>query len=827
MPAPKGKKRDTTHAPREKKLRTTKGRAAKRPRRVVLLDAHAIIHRAYHALPAFTTPSGEPAGALYGLAAMLLSLIEELKPDYLIAAYDLPEKTFRHEAYDAYKAGRKETEEALAAQLARSRALFEAFGIPVCAHPGFEADDVLGTLAASLKRRRNMEVIIASGDMDTLQLVDGRKVMVYTLRKGMRDTVLYDEAAVCARFGFPPALLPDYKGLRGDPSDNIIGVPGIGEKTAAALVQAFGTLEKMYAVLRRKGGEEAFLRKGFKPRVVRLLREHEEEARFSKELAAIRTRVPLACPLPKHPWHKALDRSAARALLREWGFRSLVARFDARFPAEEGTARDTAAPGGVSAPPREEAADPVMLEEAKVALWLLDSARTHPSLEDILSHTGAKDLAAAHRALMEELSREGLWDVFATMEKPLIPILRRMEARGVLLDRAYLAEVSRAYRKELEALERTIHTMAGVAFNINSPRQLGEVLFDTLALSPKGVKKTATGQRSTQESELEKLRAAHPVVPLILEYRELQKLLSTYLEPLPSMADSAGRLHTRFSQTGTATGRLSSQHPNLQNLPIKTARGRAIRRAIIAPKGFSLMSFDYSQIELRIAALLSGDEALCAAFVRGEDVHAAVAAAMFGVAEDAVTPEMRRRAKVINFGILYGMGVNALKENLGVARDEAQAYLHAYFTRFAGLARFLERTKKEAAARGYTTTLFGRRRRFPGITSPLPQVRAAAERMALNAPIQGTQADIIKLAMVAIDALIKKKGWGEKVYPVLQIHDELLFEVRREVRDAAARAIKEVMEHVVPEEQRRGVPLLVEVREGPTWADMAQWRARA
>ncbi len=791
---------------------STSPRSRTKTRRIVLLDAHAILHRAYHALPDFTSASGEPAGGLFGLSSMLMVIIEELAPDHLFACYDLPEKTFRHEAYDAYKAGRKAADDALVAQMIRSRDVFAAFGVDIFEKPGFEADDLLGTLAAHFKKDKNNEIIIASGDMDTLQLVDGKRVKVYTLRKGLKDTVMYDQKAVEERFGFPPKLLPDYKGLRGDPSDNIIGVKGIGEKGATELIQAFGPIEKLYGALKKKDADAVFAKHGIKPRIVTLLREHEDEALFSKELATIRCDVDVPIALPTETWREALEPARVLALFHELSFRTLATRFKQKFSVEEDASGEEQG--------SEETVDEQLLAECAVALWLLHSDTTNPILDDVREYTNEKNLEAAHTKLMEELQKEDVLSVYETIERPLIPIIERMERHGVLIDRTHFETLAQEYRSELDALEAKVHEHAGHAFNVNSPHQLGTVLFDELQLTAKGLKKTATGQRSTRESELEKLRDAHPIVPFIFEYRELQKLLSTYIDVIPAMADERNRLHTNFSQTGTTTGRMSSQHPNLQNLPTRSERGRRIRGGIVAPDGFVLAAFDYSQVELRIAAFLSGDENLAQSFRDGVDIHTTVASYMFNVPADAVDPEMRRRAKVINFGILYGMGVNALQQNLGVERKEAQEYLNAYFQNFSQLAHYLESVKNEARRMGATRTFFGRKRHFEGIRSPLPQVKAHAERMAINAPIQGTQADITKLAMIAVDGLIQKEGWQEQVFPILQIHDELMFEVAEGVFSVVAPKIQETMQGVMSLEDTRGIPLKVDIKHGPNWGEL-------
>lgn len=789
--------------------------ASKKRARLVLLDAHAIIHRAYHALPDFTGPGGAPTGALYGLVAMLLKIIADLKPDYLAACYDLPGPTIRHEAYDGYKATRVKTEDSLALQLIESRKVFEAFSIPLYEREGFEADDILGTIAHALARE-HIDVIIASGDMDTLQLVDDERVRVYTLKRGLSDTILYDEKAVIGRFGFPPALIPDWKGLRGDPSDNIKGVPGIGEKTATELIANFGPIEKIYAALKK--GDSAFLKKGIKARVVSLLKEHEEAARFSKSLATIRLDVPIAFPVPRKPWGESANLGKILTLFDEFGFRSLKERV------RHVLAKDAGAVEEENEAPQE-TIDPRRLAEAKVMLWLVSSEFTNPSLDDVLAFTKAQAFEGAYAKLETELAALGkVRGVYENIEKPLIPVVEKMERRGVLIDPDVLGALEKNYRAELEKIERRIYKAAGHEFNISSPKQLGAVLFDELKLIPDRQKKTAGGQRSTRESELEKIRDAHPIVNDILEYRELKKLLSTYIENLPPLLDDERRLHAEFLQTGTTTGRMASQNPNLQNIPLHSERGVAIRHAFIAPEGFSLVSLDYSQIELRLAAILSGDEKLCDIFRRGRDVHQEVAAQVFQVAPETVDLEMRRRAKVINFGILYGMGVNALRAQLGSTTAEAHAFLDDYFRTFKTLAEYLESTKGFARKHGYTETLFGRRRQFPEMKSPLPYVRAQAERMAINAPIQGTQADLIKLAMVKIDAMLTEEHahppTGGDAYLLLQVHDELVYEIRANRARELGMKIKEIMESILTTKETRGVPVLVTVKSGPNWGDM-------
>ncbi len=790
-------------------------KAKVRRKRLVLLDTHAIIHRAYHALPDFTGPDGSPTGALYGVVAMLLKIITDLRPDYIAACYDLPGPTVRHAVYEGYKATRAKTDDALSSQINRSREIFDAFGVPCYEREGFEADDLLGTIAHEMAGEDDLEVIIASGDMDTLQLVDDERVKVYTLKKGINDTILYDAKAVEARYGFTPALIPDYKGLRGDPSDNIKGIAGIGEKTATELIAHFGSIEEIYTKLKAKKGEEAFLKKGIKQRMIDLLREHEDDAIFSKELATIRLDAPIAFRLPEKSWHDGVDLAKVLALFDEFGFRSLRERARLALTgkgAEEGAELEA-----------EEAVDSHQLQEAAIMLWLVSSEFSNPSLADILAYTKQRTFAAALPILEKKIGEMGrVKEVYEEIERPLIPILRGMEARGVLIDTKVLAELAKRYRADLIAMEARIYKAVGHEFNISSPKQLGTVLFDELGLKPEKQKKTAGGARSTRESELEKLREQSPVIGDVLEYRELNKLLSTYIDNLPPLLDSEHRLHAEFLQAGTSTGRMASQNPNLQNIPLHSERGKLIRNAFIAPKGSLLLALDYSQIELRLAAILSGDEKMCDIFRNGRDVHREVAAYVFHVAPESVDAEMRRRAKVINFGILYGMGVNALRQNLGTTTAEAHAFYEEYFGQFTALSEYLERTKGFARKHGYTETLFGRRRQFPEMKSPLPYVRAQAERMALNAPMQGTQADVIKLAMVRVDRYLREHGAREDAHLLLQVHDELVYEITKGRVEELAKEIKRIMEEVVPEEERLGVPLTAEMKAGPSWGNMSK-----
>lgn len=788
--------------------RTMSHKEKTKKKTLVLLDVHAILHRAFHALPDFTSPKGEPTGALYGVVAMLLKIFEELSPDYVVACYDLPGPTYRHEVYKEYKAGRVKTDPTLIAQIKRSRDIFDAFSIPMYESVGFEADDILGTIVEKTKEMSDVSLIIASGDMDTLQLVQGDRVKVYTLKKGIRDTLLYNEKAVKERFGFPPSRIIDYKGLRGDPSDNIPGVKGIGDKSATSLISLCGSIESIYKQLKKD--ESELIKAGITPRICGLLRDNEEEAIFSKMLATIRKDAPIQFSVPTMTWKESINSEKIEHVFNELGFRTLYARV-MLFLGKKETISESVHNEDVQE-----------VNEAKIALWLISSDTTDPSFEDVIrwgKERDASNFKETYALLLETLKKQDLWRVFDDIERPLIPVLRNMEEAGIAIDVEYLKSLSKKMHHELDSLQKQIYELSGTEFNINSPKQLGVVLYDTLSITPKRMKKTAGGQRSTRESELQKLIDLHPIIALVLRYRELQKLTGTYIDPLPTLVKNDGRIHTTFLQAGASTGRMATQNPSIQNIPIRTEEGRAIRGAFIAKEGWKLVSIDYSQIELRVAAMLSGDRNLIDIFKNGEDVHSGVASRVFKVKEVDVTKEMRRRAKIINFGILYGMGVTALRENLGgeTTREEAQAFINAYFTTFTRVAEYLEETKEFARTHGYTTTYFGRRRYFPGMTSGAQFVRAQAERMAINAPVQGTAADIIRIAMIRIAELIKKEDGANML---LQVHDELVFEVQKEKLEPVIPLMKECMESVMDDTNMYGVPLQAVAKVGDNWEYM-------
>ncbi|MEK7564536.1 MAG: DNA polymerase [Patescibacteria group bacterium] len=797
---------------------------------LVLLDAHAIIHRAYHALPDFLSSDGVPTGALYGLSTMIMKIITDLKPDYIVACYDLPQKTFRHEAYKEYKAGRAKADEALISQLKSSRNIFEAFNIPIYDAPGFEADDILGTIVHLYHKDKTIRIIIASGDMDTMQLIDGKKVQVYTLKKGINDTILYDEDKVLERFKFKPKLLPDYKGLRGDPSDNIIGIKGIGEKTAETLIVNFGTIEEIYKKIKKD--ESEFKKSGLSPRIVELIKNNEEEALFSKTLATIRIDAPIKFSIPEKTFWEAADLKKIEKTFIQYEFRSLFARLKIFFnnssqePSEAKFSRVLGSPGPLPRPdqlqnflPR---APDQKLQEASIALWIVNSDISNPKLEDIFIFGKTEDFNVAYENIFKKLKEKNLEKVYEEIEYPIIGIVKEIENHGILIDKNYFTTLSKEYHKELEKLRTKIYKLAGAEFNVNSPKQLGEILFDKMGIKT-SKKKNASGSFSTKVSVLEELEEANPIIKEILSYRELQKLLSTYIDVIPQMAGEDNRLHSKFLQNATTTGRFSSIDPNLQNLPIKSELGRRIRNGFIAPKGYKLSAFDYSQVELRVAAMLSGDKKMTQVFYDRKDVHSGVASFVFGVPVDKVDSEMRRKAKVINFGILYGMGVSALKKNLGGTREEAQKFYDNYFHQFSGIRDYLENVKAMATKNTYTETLFGRKRYFPNINSRIPFLKNMAERTAINAPVQGTAADIIKLAIRYTHEDLKKAGLLDKVHLVLQIHDELVYEIEESVLEKSSKIIKDAMEGVLQRsylKYKTDIPLEVHYGSGNNFGEV-------
>lgn len=753
---------------------------------------------------------------------MLISMLADIRPDAVAACYDLAAPTFRHEAYTDYKAGRAQTDDDLIAQIISSRRVYEAFGIPVYEAPGFEADDLLGTIAEQLRDNPDVRVVLVTGDMDTLQLVRDPNVAVYTLRKGFQDTITYDEAAVRERYGINPLQLPDWKGLAGDSSDNIPGVPGIGAKGATDIVNAGGTIENLYTMLDHS--DEEVLAAGIKPRIIGLLRQHEGEARFSKELATIRRDAPITFDLESAAFDYGTLHTRVENFFNEMAFKSLIPRvksLQAKVAAPKESADEKASEEKPEIPAVVHDTD--AFRRAAILYWIVDADRTDASAEEVLRATGAATMEQAESKLLAEIAGTPLEHVWTDIEKPIIPIIKRMEDRGILLNINYLKKLQTELEGEVATLDARIRETAGEEININSPKQLSKLLFETLGLPHKGGKK-ASGAYSTRADILDDLRDAHPIITDILSYRELTKLLSTYITVFPTLIAADGRIHARFIQNGTTTGRFSSANPNMQNIPTRGELGMRVRQGFIAAPGHVLVGTDYSQIELRIAAILSGDEVLRETFRRGDDVHAAVASRVFGIPPSDVTNDMRRKAKVVNFGILYGMGVRALQVQLGTDKDDATEFLRRYKQEFPKLAEYLNDTIESTTRLGYTETVFGRRRPFRMLRSPLPHIRASAERMAINAPIQGTAADLMKLAMRFVEMDLAAANLSEFAYPILQVHDELIYEVAEEKLEQVQTVIISAMESAWRRsslDQEPAVPILVEASSGPTWRDIS------
>lgn len=866
-----------------------------RKKKIVLIDANAIIHRAFHALPPLTSPAGEPTNAVYGFATILLRILREIRPDFAVAAFDTPKPTFRHAAYKPYKATRVRAPDELYVQIPRVKEMLRVFGVPVLEQEGFEADDVIGTVVAKTRKESpSTEVVIVTGDMDTLQLVDDH-TRVWTMRKGVADTVFYDTDAVKKRFGIAPLSLPDYKGLRGDPSDNIPGVKGIGEKTASEILSVHPHLENVYAAL-----EKGVL--AFPEGVKKKLSAGKDEAFFSRMLGTIRRDAPVSFRVDAlEPVHGKNAREMER-LFRELGFFSLLKRLQgdalggAINKGEKTQQAMPLAPGKGKGPPDFEKAfsgkateetalffdgaagmlsilfdygasfsfsaaecrtEPLRLFfeseipkyvfDAKplyklllptritsngvidllIAAYLLDPGRSEYSLDDLrgllgtdlVPEEGSQAMFPVGRAAVRRLRKEELWELFTAIEIPTTRVLVEMEQNGIRLDTAVLRKIAEEVQRELRSLTDVIYREAGREFNIASPSQVAEVLFSKMGVSPKGLRRTGTGKISTKFSELTKIAGRNPVAAKILRHRELSKLKTTYLDALPSFLGKDGRLHTTFNQVRTETGRLASESPNLQNIPAKTGFGRDTRRAFIAESGWALVSFDYSQIELRIAADLADDEKMIDAFRRGLDIHALTAAEVNNIGVDKVTPELRQRAKALNFGVLYGMGPRGFAEGAGISIDEARAFIDEYFHDFHGIADFIRRTKEIVRESGFVKTAFGRKRYLPGIHSDLPMIRAEAERMAVNMRVQGTATgDIMKKAMVEVSRLLAgaPAPYAGQGRILLQIHDELLCEISQGALGFFVPKIKEAMEGV----WRGNVALKVDVKTGNSWADL-------
>ncbi|MEK9194564.1 MAG: DNA polymerase [Patescibacteria group bacterium] len=804
---------------------------------LLLIDASSLIHRAFHALPPLTTPEGEPIGAIYGLSSILIKVFKESPPEFVAAALDRPEPTFREEIFKDYKAHRPETAEELKSQLARAEDVFRKFQVPVFEAPGFEADDIIASIAEKFRKDRDLRIVILTGDLDALQLVEGDKVVVQTMKKGVSETFVYDEGAVKKRYGLGPQQLTDYKGFVGDPSDNIPGVKGVGPKGATKILEEFGTLENVFKRM-----------KPDHPLAEKVLA-HEEAALFSKKLATVKRDVPLEARIENLVFSE-LDLKNLVRYFTELGFQSLVLRLQKPTKRVAALSFDFALESDVLIFPSlesiEKNPDELKSEKLKIAFdwkeilknitkksleiagplfdlrvagWLLDPDQKDFSIEALVKRFLLKDLEKMDSSLFSELFRffksklteYELDYVFEKIEMPLVPVLAEMEKSGVALNKEGLFSLKSEIEKELEVLAKKIYEGAGTTFNINSPRQVAEIIFEKLKIGEK-TQKTATGQKSTAEKVLFELKEKHPIVGLILDYRENFKVKTGFVEPLLDMLGSDNRVRTSFSQTGTSTGRLSSLKPNLQNIPQESKWAKSLRETFEAPEGYSLLSFDYSQLELRLLAHISNDEKLKNAFMKGWDVHELTASQVFNVPLEKVTPEMRRLGKTLNFGVIYGMGGKSFALTSGLSFEEAGKFIREYFERFPAVKTWQEKTKAEARTFGFVKNPNGRRRWF------IKDYRGdEIDRAAINMPIQSLGADIIKLAMIESFRFLKKGGVVPRgVKLLLSIHDELLFEVRNDTLKEIAMPLKKIMENIYP----LSVPLKVEAKVGENWGEM-------
>ncbi|MBN1179708.1 MAG: DNA polymerase I [Anaerolineae bacterium] len=912
-------------------------------KKLILVDGHALAYRSFFALPleSFSARDGEPTNAVYGFTATLLNILQEHAPDYVAVCFDAG-LSGRDALYPDYKGHRERMPDEMRAQMDRIRAVVDAFDIPIYTLPGFEADDLMGTLARQATAA-GVHTLIVTGDRDLLQLVSD-DVHVYLSGHRFSEGKIYDPPAVRARFGgLDPATLRDYKALTGDTSDNIPGVRGIGDKTATQLLTSYASLEAIYAHL------DDITSTRFR----NALEAGRDAAFLSQHLVTIQTDLPATLNLADCAVRQ-YDRDKLVALFRELEFRTLIDRLPQRdtptrqlslfdpAPADaparpsptthhvvtqaeqlaslaaqlahaaaltfdtETTSTDAMQADlvGLALTDREGAGwyipvghragrqlplaavldaiqplleDPALPKQAHnakydvevlarygvqvrnvafdtmVAEWLTDPGSHNLGLKNLafvrlgIEMTPIQDLigsgrsqitmaeveierAAAYaamdvdmthrlaRVLTAELREKGHWNLFEELEMPLLPVLTSMETTGVTLDTAFLAEMSQELGRRLVDLEEEIARMVGYPINVNSSQQLAQALFETLGLPTQGVSRTSTGRYSVAAGVLESLEGAHPIIALILEQRELAKLKSTYVDALPGLVNpDTGRLHTSYNQTGTVTGRVSSSTPNLQNIPVRTPLGRRVRRAFVAPSGSLLLAADYSQVELRVLAHISGDAGLLAAFRRGEDVHTTTAAAIYDVPLDAVTPDQRRFAKAVNFGLVYGMSAYSLSRSANLTLAEAENFVAQYFGRFPKVREYLDGTILQARNTGYVETLLGRRRYFPVFKSTAPgqdQARRRAEREAVNTPIQGSAADIINLAMLNLYRAIWERGLAARM--ILQVHDELILEVPQAECEVVSALVREVMEGAYPLD----APLKVDLKAGDNWDEM-------
>lgn len=894
----------------------------------IIIDGNALIHRGFHAMPNLRSPSGEPTGASFGFASILLKAINDLKPKYVVATFDLEAPTFRHEKFKEYKAKRVKAPDELYEQIPRVKEICKTLRIPFFEKKGFEADDLIATLSAKVKDQKDIETYIVTGDLDTLQLVSD-KVKVYAPKKGFSETQVYDEDKIQERYGITAKQVVDFKAIKGDPSDNIPGVAGIGEIGASKLIKEFKDLKGVYKNLDKI------------PERTRKLLEKDKKAAFdSQELVQLISDIKIDFSLQKAQFGDWKNQEVLK-LFQELGFRSLINKLSQnnnQISQEDLFAKDSSQRKDLNYHLINKISDfknlikdlqkqktfaldtetknldgellgiafcfepkkayfvsmskdsdiskdqlvselKVILENEKIkktghnlkydykvlqkhgitlrgitfdsmlASYLINPGIMNHSLEQVAftelgeQKQSLEDLAGKKKDIdvsqipIQKLSDYACCDadlalrlfkklsekiqtqdynyvkkLLQDIELPLIPVLAEMESKGIKLDKKILKDLSSDAKKELDKLTKEIYKLAGEEFNIASPLQLKKILFEKLKISTTEIKKGKTGL-STAASELEKMRSEHKIIDLILNYREIAKLKNTYLDALPDLVASDNRLHTNFNQTITSTGRLSSSDPNLQNIPIRSDFGAKIRKAFVSEKGKSLISLDYSQIELRVAAALSHDKVMEKAFSKGEDIHTATAAKLFHTDIKKVTFKQRRTAKTVNFGVLYGMNFFGLASRLGIKKEKAMQFIKEYFQAFAGVYKYTRDVIYQAEERGYAETVLGRRRYVPEIHASSTVMKNAAERIAINMPIQGTAADIMKMAMIAVF----NEFANSDVKVVLQIHDELLLEVPDKKIKQVVKHAKELMESVFALNK---VKLIVDAKYGKDWLTM-------
>ena len=883
----------------------------------VIIDGHAIIHRAYHALPPLTTSDGTMVNAVFGFTSMLLKVMTEIAPDFLAVSFDVEGGTFRDTLFDQYKATREKADDALYEQIPLIYNVVRTFNIPIFEKQGYEADDVIGTIAKQVTSTHDDVLVrIVTGDQDIIQLIEEGAIEMYSLKKGMSDLQLLQEQTVHEIYGFSPKQMIDYKSLKGDTSDNIPGVPGIGEKTAKQLLKEYASLDHIYAAIEQNNTPT------LSASVVKKLIEGKESAYMSHTLATIKTDVPDIHVQLDNCTTKEYDVTAVETMLKTYSFFSLLKRLPSQKHSKEQTIKKIKKPDvhlveitddtihdiykdlithkelvcGSASNGRKKRADSYFVATRQTVYYMQQHNCSQKTKEIVYSLFTRKDiLCIGHdvkkmiRSIYEDT---GVWEsplfdimiasyivnssnrehdigqlvfrelgitldvttqqatlfgidpmiyaqelmymhtlkdmydvqlketnqtnIFFDIEMPLIPILARMEQYGIQIDTKKLHTLSNEAEQTIHLLTEQIHTEAGQSFNVASSTQLREILFNVLALPTYGIKKGKTGY-STAASELEKLQGLHPIIALIEEFREIEKLRNTYIDVLPTLVDpTTHRLHTTYNQAVAATGRLSSSDPNIQNIPIRTELGKKVRDTFISQEGYVLVAIDYSQIELRIAASLAQDATMIEIFKSGEDIHKATAATIHNVSLQEVTPEMRRAAKAINFGVLYGMGSFGLSARTELSQADAKTFIATYFNKFSGISAYMKRTIEEAKKNGYVETLFGRRRYIPELHSHNIQIQRSGERMAINMPIQGTQADMIKFAMIHIHNWIWEQQHQEDVRMLLQVHDELVFEIKQGKETEYATHIAKLMESVAT----LAVPIVADIHIGKSWGEL-------